>query len=367
MMRTNLLFVLILFTAAPVLAKAFQFYPADHKLLRYSGRVDFSDPAAPVLIGSGSFVEVSFSGDSCQIVLRKLSPAGEHNYVSIELDGEYQGRMKLEADSLAVYTIKAEGPSQRHHLKIYKATEAQNGNIAFAGVHAQKLHRLSKAPSKSIEFIGNSITCGMGIEWKEVPCDTGLWYDQHNAYWAYGPRVARALDAQFVLSSVSGIGIYRNWNGIGPVMPAVYDNLYLSTESEPAWNTKSFSPDLVSICLGTNDFSDGDGVNERKPFDAEQFTSEYIAFVESIYDRYPATQVCLITSPMVSGEKGVLFLSCLQAVKAHFSENFPDKKQIAIYDFEQIVPQGCGYHPDKEDHGKMAQQLIPFYEEVMGW
>ncbi len=366
MSRIYLLVVLVLFTAAPVLAADFNFYPADDELLRYSGRVDFSDPAAPLLIGSASFVEVSFSGDSCLILLRKMHATG-HQYVSVELDGEYLERLKVTEDSLVGFTIKPKRHAKRHYLKLYKATEAQNGSIAFAGIHTGKLHKLPKMPSRSIEFIGNSITCGMGVDWKEIPCGSGLWYDQHNAYWAYGPRAARALDAQFVLSSVSGIGIYRNWNGVGPVMPAVYDNLYLNEKIKSKWNPEGFDPDLVSICLGTNDFSDGDGARERKPFDSTQFTSEYIAFVERIYDRYPETQICLLTSPMVSGEKGDKFLNCLEAVRAHFAKSRGDKKEIAIYNFSSIVPQGCDTHPDKEDHDKMAQQLIPFYEEVMGW
>ena len=366
MMRIYLLVVLVFFTTAPVLAKDFKFYSADEALLRYAGRIDFSDPTAPVLIGSASYVELSFSGDSCQVLLRKMHANG-HQYVSIELDGEYLERLKVAGDSLVAFTIKPNRKARWHHLKIYKATEAQNGNVAFAGVHAEKLYKLPKNPSKTIEFIGNSITCGMGIDWKEIPCGSGHWYDQHNAYWAYGPRVARTLDAQFVLSSVSGIGIYRNWNGVGPVMPAVYANLYLNDKIKSKWTPEGFEPDLVSICLGTNDFSEGDGARERKPFDADQFTSEYIAFVQTIYDRYPETQICLLTSPMVSGEKGEKFLNCLEAVKAHFSESRPDKKEIAIYNFSSIVPQGCDQHPDKEDHEKMAQQLLPFYEKVMGW
>ena len=44
-----------------------------------------------------------------------------------------------------------------------------------------------------IEFIGNSITCGAAADVSEVPCGSGVDYDQHNAYYAYGPRVARML------------------------------------------------------------------------------------------------------------------------------------------------------------------------------
>lgn len=192
-------------------------------------------------------------------MLRKLNPAGEHNYVSLELDGAYIGRLRLENEDMKPFTIRAEEKSANHRLKIYKATEASNGSVAFGGIKALKINKLPKEPTRSIEFIGNSITCGMGIDWKEIPCDGRVWYDQHNAYWAYCPRAARELDARMLLSSVSGIGMYRNWNGVGPVMPEVYSDLYLNAEGKKLYDSKSFNPDLVSICLGTNDFSDGDG------------------------------------------------------------------------------------------------------------
>lgn len=367
-MKHSLLLLLVLtITASSACKRVSRQFDPEHAQMRYAGRVDMANPKEPVLISSASYVELLFSGDSCQILLKKLSPAGEHNYVSLELDGEDRGRIRLENDTMMYYPIVASTAAEEHRLKIFKATEAQNGNVAFGGVKTIGLNDLPEAPHRKIEFIGNSITCGMGIEWKEIPCDSGVWYDQHNAYQAYGPRVARELDAGFMLSSVSGIGMYRNWNSLSPTMPDVYENMYLNTDDSKPWTFSAFTPDLVSICLGTNDFSEGDGISERLPFDSARFVASYIDFVGTVYSKYPDAQLCLLTSPMVSGENGQLFASCLRAVQQYFEEQRPDRKRIAVYDFEPFVPQGCGYHPDKEDHQRMATALIPFYREVMGW
>lgn len=345
--------------------KAAQQFPADHPAIRYSGRIDFEDEKNPVFISSGALVELAFSGDSCAVLLKKLNSEGEHNYVSLELDGEYLGRVKLESDSLEAYPVKVKHPLEKHVLRVFKSTEAQNGNVAFGGVRCMELRNLPPLPERKIEFIGNSITCGMGIAWKEIPCDAGVWYDQHDAYLAYGPRVAKALDATFMLSSVSGIGVYRNWNSLSPTMPEVYDRLNLNDGKK--YNFEMYKPDLVSIALGTNDFSDGDGVKERLPFDSARFVTNYIEFVETIYSNYPGVQVALLTSPMVSGEKGRTFLNCLHAVKEHFLGVEPEGKEIAVFNFTSIEPHGCGYHPDSDDHEKMAEQLIPFYKSLMEW
>lgn len=375
-MKKLLLFLLpglLTFTACQQSTEnTFKDFPANDAHIRYAGRIDLSNPAEPVLIGSASSVEIPFTGDSVQLLLRKLNPAGEHNYISLELDGEYLRRIKLEKDTVESFTVQApvSSDSGKHILKIYKATEASNGNVAFLGVKTRDLSALPEAPGRTIEFIGNSITCGMGVDYEEIPCDSGVWYDQHNAWMAYGPRVARSLEAAYMVSCVSGIGVYRNWNsneGEEPVMPDVYGNRYLNIDNSNPWDFTSFSPDLVSIALGTNDFSEGDGTKERQPFDSVRFISKYIEFVSTVYSKYPDTQITLLTSPMVSGEKGETFVNSLKAVQEHFKKEAPERKPIAVFNFESITPHGCGYHPDKEDQRQMAEVLIPFYKDVMGW
>lgn len=346
--------------------KIYQFLP-DNQFIRYEGRIDFADKTAPVLIGSASFLEARFSGDSCVVMLQKNNPKGEYNYVSVEIDGEYQGRIRLEKEGMQPYVMTLDKKKRNHILRVYKSTEAANNSISFGGINCHSLLQAKAAPKRKIEFIGNSITCGMGIDWKEVPCDSNVWYDQHNAYFAYGPRVAKDLNASFMLSSVSGIGVYRNWNSLSPVMPDVYENMYLNTDSTKKWNFESYSPDLVSICLGTNDLSSGDGIKERLPFDSVQYVNAYINFIETVVSHYPDAQLCLLSSPMIKGERAVIFESCLKKVKQHFDDEGNLKKEIALYFFEGMEPHGCSFHPDREDHRIMADKLEPFYKKVMGW
>lgn len=368
MQKINLIvFLLIIPFFFSCSKKQVQFFPSDSGNIRYEGRIDFNNQKEPILIGSAAFVEIHFSGDSCAVLLQKQNPAGEYNFVSVELDGEYVGRIKLEKEGMLSYPVWVSPGKENHVVKIFKSTEASNNTIVFGGIRCIDILPLPPVPQLKIEFIGNSITCGMGIDWQEIPCNTGVWYDQHNAYFSYGPQSAMALDAQFMLSSVSGIGIYRNWNSPGPAMPEVYENMYLNTDNSNKWDFSSYIPDLVSICLGTNDFSDGDGSYDRLPFDSAQYVDAYIQFVKTIYSHYPETQVCLLTSPMVSGEKAVTFEHCLAAVKNYFAEYEPAKRKIATYFFEGLPPHGCDSHPDKDDHRKMAELLVPFYRDVMGW
>lgn len=328
------------------------------------GRTEKKDDKI-ILIGSASSVTFGFSGAKCVLKLEAQDTFEHHNYISLVLDGKYIGRQRIE-NGAGTYpvTVKANA-NDSHTLTIYKATEAANGNVIFNGVDAE-LMATQVVAKKKIEFIGDSITCGMGNDTEEIPCDTAEWYDQHNGYFAYGPITARTLDVDYMLSSVSGIGMYRNWNDEHKdeaIMPDVYEHLYLNRENTTPYDF-SFQPDVTCIALGTNDFSDGDGEKPRLPFNEDKYVNNYIDFVKMLYTHNPDTQIVLLDSPMVNGEKLDTFHKCLNRVKDAF-KNDEQHKSIKIFHFDSVTPHGCGYHPDIEDHKLMASQLAPYLKNVL--
>ncbi len=246
-----------------------------------------------------------------------------------------------------------------------KATEAANGYIDVEGIICTDLQKVGDTKSRRIEFIGNSITCGMGNDLTGLPCGSVQWYDQHNAYWSYAPIAARALDADWLLSSVSGIGIYRNWNSPGPVMPDVYDNLFLNTDSTTTWDPNSFDADLISICLGTNDFSNGDGSYDRGPVDSTKYVNAYVNFIQHLRKYNTKAQIVCLTSPMISGQVGARLESFIEEIVIQIRND--GDKNIQLFEFNGSFNSGCSGHPDIDEHKDIAGQVIPFYKQVMNW
>jgi lysophospholipase L1-like esterase len=332
------------------------------------GRYEKQNDGSVSLIGSASSVSFDFTGEHCSVSLKSTDTWEHQNYVALELDGEYIGRLKIEKGDTRPYIIPIKVPKSTHHLSVYKATESANGTVVFTGTTAdvRKASYASQKSKKRIEFIGNSITSGMGNDTAEIPCGKGEWFDQHNAYWAYGPIVCRSLGVNFLLSSVSGIGMYRNWNDEHDqeaIMPDVYEKLYLKKDSQQPYDF-AYKPDIISICLGTNDLSDGDGKKARLPFNEEKFTSNYIGFIKMLYLHNPKARIVLLTSPMVSGTRNITLLRCLNKVVAAFSID-PVHKPIEIFQYQPMTPHGCGSHPDIEDHKIMAKQLQPFFKKLL--
>ncbi len=285
-----------------------------------------------------------------------------HNYLQYEVDGVYQRRIRVNGSDQSPIVITL--PEGKHEVKVFKATEAHTGPIFITKVEASHIKSLPVRKAAMIEFIGNSITCGAAADASEVACGTADYHDQHNAYMAYGPRLARMLKVNFMLSSVSGIGIYRNWNSEGPTMPQVYEKLDFQENRSENWDFKTYTPAVVSIALGTNDFSNGDGKSLRKPFDDSVFVANYIKFVQLIKGKYPKAKIALLSSPMVKGESRLKLQNCIDRVQAEIDELYPAQK-VAKFFFEPMDARGCTGHPSVEDHLILAEQLRPFFETLL--
>ncbi|WP_375435960.1 GDSL-type esterase/lipase family protein [uncultured Hymenobacter sp.] len=332
-------------------------------VLQPFGRTVVNSQQQLELIGSAVHFGFSFEGKECQ-VYASVPNAEQHNYLQYELDGVYQKRIRIDGSSKEPVVIAAPTPG-KHMVWIYKATEAHTGPIALAKVAGRKVRALEKPAAPVIEFIGNSITCGAAADPSEVPCNSGQYHDQHNAYMAYGPRVARALSVNFLVSGVSGIGMYRNWNSNGPTMPEVYERVDFQERTTQRWNFATYAPAVVSIALGTNDFSNGDGKKARLPFDSAHFVDRYVQFVELVKLKYPKAQIALLSSAMINGKNRNTLQNCLTVVKQKTDTAHPTDKPVAVHFFQPMQARGCGGHPNVEDHAILAAELTPFFRKLL--
>ncbi len=331
--------------------------------LKPVGRYRFTPSSGLELISTAAHFGFSFKGVECAVYV-SLPEGRERNYLQYEVDGSYQKRVIVYGDKKDPLIIRA-AATGNHKVIIYKTTEAISGPVFITGIKATAAKALAPAKSPTIEFIGNSITSGAAADTASFPCSAGNYNDHHNGYMAYGPRVARALGADYLVTSVSGIGIYRTWNLDSPSMPLVYRNTDLQTSSPDKWDFSRNRPGIISIALGTNDMSNGDGKSPRKPFDSAVFVSEYVKFVKLVKGRYPEARIILLSSPMIKDDRRRLLERCLTAVKQQMNVAGNSRKPVSTYFFKTTSTNGCGGHPSVSDHGLMATELIPVFRKLL--
>jgi hypothetical protein len=208
------------------------------------------------------------------------------------------------------------------------------------------------APTRRIEFYGDSITCGMG---NEAPEDAG---DKDNAdrnnYLAYGAMTARALEAEYRCIARSGIGILISWYDL--VMPDYWDRLDPGN-GQSRWDFSKWTPDVVVVNLFQNDSW---LVGRMNPVPTEEkIVQSYIDFVSGIRKVYPDAHI-------------VCTLGCMDATRpgspwpGYIHEAVADMKDPNLS--EMVFPYtGFGKHPRVRHHREMAEQLTAHIRKVMDW
>ncbi|HMR91290.1 MAG TPA: SGNH/GDSL hydrolase family protein [Chitinophagaceae bacterium] len=342
----------LLCAAAPVADTAS--YPADHDYIRYTGRVDFSKAGQPKYWAPGVYFTFSFEGTYCVLLLNDEERWGKsHNYLQIQIDDQPSYRIQTTGKENRIVLASGLAPG-RHTVIVCKNTEAGIGYIQPVSLLCEKLLPPPPAPSRRIEFIGNSITCGMGNDASAIACNTREWYDQHNAYMAYGPLTARKLNARWQLTAESGIGLIHSCCNKKTTMPQVFDKINVADDTI-AWDFSRYQPDVVTVCLGQND-----GIQ-----DSTAFCNAYVQFLYHLRQYYPKAQIVLLSSPMAGDDlKKVLTGYITSVVNAMHREK--DKK-ISSYFFSKRYDKGCDYHPNMDEHKEMADELAAYLKGLMKW
>ncbi|MGY3053504.1 lysophospholipase L1-like esterase [Pedobacter sp. UYEF25] len=348
--KISLLLFFISFSA--LAGSKLKVFKANDTRIQYVGRIDFSNAMAPRFWASGVYVQATFEGKKCEIILNdEVLNGNSHNYISIIVDGGIPKRIQLKDKRNSILIGENLTPG-KHTILICKATEAGVGYLEFIALKCEKLLKPKPLPPRKIEFIGNSITCGMGAD-LTIPCKTKDWYDQHNAYLAYGPTTARALNAQWHLTSVSGIGLIHSYGGAPLLMPEVFDKIDFRTDSI-IFNFNSYQPDVVTICLGQND-----GIQ-----DSVAFTSAYVKFITRLRSLYPKTTILCLNSPMADEKLNIVLQRYISTVVA--KENQSDKN-VYKYFYTKRFSSGCDGHPDLAQHREMAREVTEYIKQIKNW
>jgi len=316
------------------------------------GRGDFSLVDHPVFYAAGVQISFSFKGKTCIIDLTDEHLYGKNlNYIQLIVDGAYS-RFKLKAAENKISV--GELSDSIHTVVICKTTESNIGYLQFNGVSCLELLTPPALPERKIECVGNSITCGTGSDMEEIPCGKGEWQDQHNAYMSYGALTSRALQAQYHLTSASGIGLIHSCCDMKVIMPQIYDKINLR-DNAIQWDFSIYQPDVVTICLGQND-----GIVDQK-----NFCDNYLKFILSLRKVYPEARMVLLTSPM-GDEKLTAFLKSSLTIVADQAKKNGDNK-VSTFFFSRSFNSGCDMHPSLAEHKLIANELTSYLKKLMIW
>lgn len=335
------------------------FFPASSSQIVYMGRTSHTFPDSVRFTYPGVTLFANFEGTSLQMKARP----GSGSFM-VEIDRQPAIRVTVYQND-SIVTLAEGLVDTLHSARIMYILEGYHIKPAFLGLYLDKGRKLGPAPrlpERRIEFIGNSITCGYGVESDNAR--DPFTYETENHYYTYAALTARALHAQHLVVARSGIGIYRNYNGpttgSPDCMPAMYEQTLFTDPSEE-WDHSLYTPDVVCINLGTNDTGTG-------KYDMGLLTDGYRQFVKRIRSHYPKAKIVLLSGSMMNGRQLADVKKAMDTVAGEFRE----QGDTGIYRFD-MSPQtgslgyGASYHPSRRQQMKMASELTGYLRLITGW
>ena len=348
-----------------------QAFAADEEHVRLIGRTFFDDTTGVRwLTYSASGIEFEFSGTDVELVFygdSKASTLDENSGVryAVYIDDEPKLDAQMVKKGADRVTVHADS-SGTHNLKLIKLSEVANSIIGVKQITVMGDIKPAGGSDRLIEFIGDSITCGYGVddEDRTHPFSTST----EDATKAYGYRTAQLLGWDCSLVAISGHGIVSGYTGNGvkqdkQLMSDFYGNhghcygtAGANRLENVAWDFAR-QPDVIVINLGTNDESYTKRDEER----IEEYTLGYVDFLKLVRGKNPDAAIICALGLMGDG----LYPAVCDAV-SRYSAGTGDEN-VYTFHFDPIKADegyAADYHPTSKTHERAAAELAEYIESI---
>ena len=256
--------------------------PAPTYPEHYMGRFDRSQ-GNPRSTWSGSTARTRIDGTDVSIALD--GPSGIHFQTVV--DGMVTGEFTT-GDGAQSYVVATGLPAGEHDIEVVRRNEGYFGIVTYNGFELGADTTTVETPwpyDLHIEFIGDSLTAGYGIE-----CNSGnenFSAATESAYSSYAMVTGRILEASVHLIAFSGKGVFQNYGGnTDEPMPVLWPRT-LTGQADPEWDWLERPADVVVINLGTNDFS--------AAIQQSDFVDAYVALLGDVRSHYPEATIVGVT------------------------------------------------------------------------
>jgi lysophospholipase L1-like esterase len=213
---------------------------------------------------------------------------------------------------------------------------------------------VNPARRSSIEWIGDSLTCGYGNlgENENTPFDT----KDEDGMQSFAILASQALNMDYQLVSVSGIGVYKSFYA-EVTMPSIYEQ-YDIYDRTPYPFTKH--QDIVVINLGTNDHSYMNFLMDHsKVLEQEAFQKAYQAFVTRVKTLNPSSLIICISQGSRQMNVDVQIERAVQNIN---DSTIFHLRLSPIHEDEGI---GSQYHPKVLTHRRWATEIQLFIQSII--
>lgn len=335
--------------------------PPENPAFEYMGRIDFKDPARPLLIWPGTMIDVEFTGTYCALIIKNINHQ-ELTHFGALVDGVMQKFFLKNTREDEMYVLAEDLENTAHTLKLVK-TLASHNYIEFVGIVVDKDAEVTKPGHKydmKLEVYGDSVSAGENVE--DIYFEGQQDHPEHhmnnaadNAYFSYPLMLARRLNAEIHdvaqggIALLDGTGYFTSDCLLG--MVSCYDKLsYSPYEERTQWDFSRYTPDLVIIAIGQNDHQpDPDAV--KRPDYRRMWKDKYIAMVRDLMKKYPDAKF-ILTLTVLKHER--TWDEAVREVAVEIAD-----ERVRYFEFTRGGTATDG-HPRATEQAEMATELFAY-------
>ena len=342
--------------------------PLDSTAARLTGRVCFS----------GGKLWLTHSASKCTAVFtgRKLTlsigcdpqtvsgPRCNKPRIAVLVDGRIAVRKVIESEKES-FTVIDSAETVTREVTVVKLSEMAFSIACVYPAEADDSAELvpAKARPRNIAFIGDSITCGYGVD--DSNLESPFATEAENAMKSYAWLTCDLMDAEPWLYSYSGHGIISGYTDNGQrntreVLVPWYESLGFSygridgkSPEEMPWDFTSAPADIVVINLGTND----DSFCRANEGSYEEFEESYLSFLKTVRRCEPgAVIVCTM---------GIMETGTIPYIK-RAAERSGDDRTFFFRSAKQdgTLGYGSNWHPSELTQQYAAEELADFLKKI---
>ncbi len=335
--------------------------PTGLASIRYVGRFDMRDLLGPRFAWPGTALVAAFTGTGLDMKLRDSGTS----FFSVAVDGGKATSLSTNAGA-ETYSVASGLAGGEHTVVLTKRTESVFGTVQLLSVNpvGGVLRTPPPGATRRIEYVGDSITCGLGNLGAGPMCRSSAATEDETM--AYGALAAASLQAEASVIAYSGIGVLVSPTSVA--MPTMFPRALPDDPTPmPQGELERAPPDVVVVNLGTNDFARGDP--------GPSFESATVAFLgEVLRGRYPNAYILCALSPMLTDamptspmERSKARVSLQKVVRARRASG---DTRVSYLEFDEQSADdgyGCDVHPSLKTHQQMATKLVSAIRSLTGW
>lgn len=348
-------------------------WQVTEKTVKLQGRTLDNDGTRWLIMSASGFecrvnakeMSIALTGDSTAHPTRQPDGKPEMNQAryALYVDGVLVQDECMDEAQKTLVVFKGES-ARDATVQLLKLSEGTQSFLGVREMITDDEASILPTPAKKlkIEFIGDSITCGYGVEGKSA--EELFTTRTEDASKAYACLTAKNLDADWSLVSFSGFGVVSGWTNDGNIntiqlVPPHYKKFCFCWNGDMfrdyEWDFSRFQPQIVVINLGTNDDSYTLDDIQRQ----NEYVSCYVDFIRTVRSYNPQAKIVLALGMMTGGNRLIPFMQ--KAAQEYTSQT--GDTNISTYSFKSQTPEegfGSDFHPSEATQTRCAQEFTEY-------